>query len=249
MRENQIALQLYTVRRPAAEDLAGTLGAVADAGYRNVELAGLPELPADRIAALLGERGLRPIASHVPLDDLRADVNAVAERMATLGCPRVIVPWLPEGDRASLDGARRLAEELAGYRQALAAQDLRLGYHNHAFEFDRLDGSTLWDALLAGLPREFEFEIDVYWAAFAGRDPIAEIDATRGRVKLLHIKDMAREPEPHDAPAGQGSLPFPEIIAAGDAAGVEWYIVEQDEPSDPLADVATSLRYLRSLAG
>jgi sugar phosphate isomerase/epimerase len=248
MRQDQIALQLYTVRRPAAEDLPATLRAVADAGYRNVELAGLPDLPTDRIAALLGEHGLQPIASHVPLDDLRADVSAVAERMATLGCPRVIVPWLPERDRTSLEGARRLAEELAGYRGALSAQGLRLGYHNHAFEFDRLDGSTLWDLLLAGLPREFEFEIDVYWAAFAGRDPIAEIEATRGRVKLLHMKDMARDPEPHDAPAGQGSLPFPEIIAAGDAAGVEWYIVEQDEPADPLVDVATSLRHLGSLA-
>jgi sugar phosphate isomerase/epimerase len=249
MREDQIALQLYTVRRPAAEDLPGTLRAVAAAGYRNVELAGLPELPTEQIADLLREHGLRPVASHVPLDDLRTDATAVADRMATLDCPRVVVPWLPEGDRTSLEGARQLAAELAGYRETLAARGLRLGYHNHAFEFEPLDGSTLWDVLLTGLPPEFEFEIDVYWAAFAGRDPVAEIEATRGRVKLLHMKDMVREdPQPHDAPAGDGSLPFRDIISAGRAAGVEWYIVEQDEPSDPLVDVATSLRHLRSLA-
>ena len=63
------------------------------------------------------------------------------------------------------------------------------------------------------------------------------------------MKDRAAGPEPHDVPAGEGILPFPEIIEAGRAAGVEWYIVEQDEPREPLADVATALRYLESLAG
>ena len=63
---------------------------------------------------------------------------------------------------------------------------------------------------------------------------MAEIRATAGRVRLLHMKDRAPGPEPHDAPAGEGTLPFPEIVEAARAAGVEWYIAEQDDPRDTL---------------
>ena len=77
---------------------------------------------------------------------------------------------------------------------------------------------------------------------------MAEIGAIADRVRLLHMKDRAAGPTPHDAPVGEGTLPFPAIVEAARAAGVDWYIVEQDEPADPLANIATSLRYLESLA-
>ena len=92
-------------------------------------------------------------------------------------------------------------------------------------------------------------ELDVYWAAVAGRDPIAEIRANADRVRLLHMKDRAPGPDARDAPAGEGTLPFPDIVDAARASGVEWYIVEQDDPREPLADIARALRYLESLAG
>ena len=115
---------------------------------------------------------------------------------------------------------------------------MRLGYHNHAFEFEPLDGTTVWDVLLAELPPEIELELDVYWAAVGGRDPVAEIQANSDRVRLLHMKDMAPGAEPHDAPAGHGVLPFPEIVEAARSAGVDWFVVEQDEPDDALEDVS-----------
>jgi sugar phosphate isomerase/epimerase len=248
MRHDQIALQLYTVRGLSATDLPGTLGAVAAAGYRAVELAGLPEISADRLARLLEEAALRAVASHEGIERLREDANAVADRMAELGCSRVIVPWMPEEDRRTADDVRRFARELGGFARTLAARDIRLGYHNHAFEFSTLDGTTVWEVLLGELAPEIEIELDVYWAAVGGRDPIAEIEATSERVRLLHMKDRAAGPEPHDAPTGQGILPFPEIIDAARAVGVEWYVVEQDEPRQALDDVGSAFRYLASLA-
>jgi sugar phosphate isomerase/epimerase len=106
----------------------------------------------------------------------------------------------------------------------------------------------VWDVLLGELVPEIEIELDVYWAAVGGRDPVAEIEATAGRVRLLHMKDHTAGSEPHDAPVGEGTLPMPAIVDAARAAGVEWYIVEQDEPQAPLDDVTRSLRYLESLA-
>ena len=248
MRADQIALQLYTVRRPMAVDLPGTLRAVATAGYRAVELAGLPDTSPDELARLLDEFGLRPIAAHEGIEHLRADADAVADRLAALGCPRVIVPWMPEEDRRTADDVRRFAAELGAFAATFAGRGIRLGYHNHSFEFQPLDGTTVWDAFLSELAPEVDIELDVYWAVAGGRDATAEIRALGSRVRLLHMKDRAAGPEPHDAPAGEGTLPFPDIIAAGRAAGVEWYIVEQDEPRDPIRDVATSLRHLESLA-
>jgi sugar phosphate isomerase/epimerase len=247
MRHDQIALQLYTVRDLAAVDLGGTLRSVADAGYRAVELAGLPETAPGEGARLLSAAGLRVAASHEGIERLRSDASAVAGRMAEVSCSRVIVPWMPEDDRRSADDVRRFAAELGGYARTLDRHGIRLGYHNHDFEFAPLDGTTVWDILLAELPPDVELELDVYWASVGGRDPVAEIRATAGRVRLLHMKDRAAGSEPRDAPPGDGTLPFPSIVEAGREAGVEWYIVEQDEPRDPLSDIARGRTYLETL--
>jgi len=248
VRHDQIALQLYTVRRLAADDLAGSLSAVAAAGYRAVELAGLPETTPGDLALLLDEAGLRVVASHEGIERLRADVAAVADRLAEVGCPRVIVPWMPEEDRRTADDVGRFAAELGGYAEVFADRGMRLGYHNHAFEFEPLDGTTAWQVLRAELPPQVELELDVYWAAVGGRDPVAEIHANPERIRLLHMKDMAAGAEPRDAPAGGGTLPFGDIVDAARSTGVEWFVAEQDEPVDALDDIVRAFRYLDGLA-
>jgi sugar phosphate isomerase/epimerase len=248
MHTDQIALQLYTVRRLAADDLPGTLAAVAAAGYRSVEVAGLPETSPATLARLLEDDGLSAIASHVSIESLRHDWEAVADRLAAIGCARAIVPWLPEEERQDVDGVQRFAADVAGFAGRLAGRGIRVGYHNHSFEFSPLEDTTVWAILLAQLPPEVEIELDVYWAAVGGRDPVAEIGALGDRVSLLHMKDRTPGSEPHDAPAGEGDLPFPAIVSAGRAAGVDWYVVEQDEPGDAIADITRARRYLETLA-
>ena len=248
MRVDQIALQLYTVRKVAAVDLAGTLNAVRAAGYRSVEIAGLPELSGGELRALLDEAGLTAIAAHQDIARLRAGVDEVADWLAAVGSPRVIVPWLPEEERRTADGVRAFAAELNGYAQQLGDRGIRLGYHNHSFEFAPLDGTTVWDVLLAEFAPDVDLELDVYWASVGGRDPVAEIQAAPDRIRLLHMKDRSAGAEPRDAPAGEGTLDVPGIVDVGREAGVEWYIAEQDEPQDALRDVATAYRNLELIA-
>ena len=248
MRPDQIALQLYTLRDLLADDLPGTLRAVADAGYRAVELAGLPPIADDELAALLAEHGLEPIASHEPLERLRTDLDGVVRRLTALGCPRAIVPSLPPADHASAVAVAAVAAELGSLADRLGEAGIRLGYHNHAFEFEPLDGTTAWDVLCEHLPPSVELEIDVYWASVGGRDPAELIDSARAAVRLLHMKDREDGPEPRDAPVGSGILSWSDIVRAGRVAGVEWYVVEQDDPRDPLADVSSALASLERLA-
>ena len=249
MRTDQIAVQLYTLRSLAAVDLPGTLRAVAAAGYRSVEVAGLPDIAPAELAGMLADTGLKPIASHEGIAKLREDPASVADRLVTLGCSRVIVPWMPEEDRRTVADVRLFAAEVGRLVPYFADRGIRVGYHNHAFEFAPLEGTTIWDVLRAELPAEVDLELDVYWVSMGGRDPVTELRAASDRVRLLHMKDRAPGSEPHDAPAGQGILDFPSIVEAGRAAGVEWFIAEQDDASDPVADIATAYRFLASLAG
>jgi sugar phosphate isomerase/epimerase len=143
---------------------------------------------------------------------------------------------------------RAFAVELNGYARQLGDRGIRLGYHNHSFEFAPLDGTTVWDVLLAEFAPDVDLELDVYWASVGGRDPAVEIRAAADRIRLLHVKDRSAGAEPHDAPAGEGILDIPGIVDAGRDAGVEWYIAEQDEPQDALRDVATAYRNLELVA-
>ncbi|HET9344874.1 MAG TPA: sugar phosphate isomerase/epimerase [Candidatus Limnocylindrales bacterium] len=248
MRADQIALQLWTVRDLAAVDLPGTLTAVAAAGYRSVELAGLHETATDDLARLLEQAALQPVAAHVGVDRLRADLPAVADRHAALGCDRVIVPSLPEEERRTADDVRRFASQLNAIGGELADRGIRLGYHNHDFEFAPIDGTTAWDVLLDELGPDVQLELDVFWASVGGRDPAAVIRDGGSRIRLLHMKDRAAGPELRDAPAGAGVLDLEGIVAAGRDAGVEWYVAEQDEPDDALADISRAYAYLHELA-
>ena len=247
MRPDQIAVQLYTLRAETARDLPGTLSKVSGAGYRAVELAGLPAIEPERLHDLLAAEQLTPMASHESLETLRADLDGVLDRMSTVGCSRVVVPWLPETERAEPAGVRRIAGELGDIAKVCGGRGITLGYHNHAFEFEPLDGTTVWDVLLDTLTFDIELEVDVYWAAIGGRDPVEVIRGAGERVRLLHMKDVAVGPGRGDVTPGDGTLAWFEIVAAGTAVGVEWYVVEEDNPQDAFEEIARGLDFLRGL--
>ena len=248
MRPDQIAVQLYTLRELTAHDLLGTLHAVSAAGFRAVEIAGLPPIEAVALRDLLSAEELTPMGAHESLERLRADLDGLLDRMTVLGCPRIIVPWLPDIERTSPAGVRTLAAELGEIARACAGRGITLGYHNHAFEFAPLDRTTVWDVLLEALPPEVELEIDVYWVAIGGRDPVEVIRAAGDRVRMLHMKDVARGPDRGDVTPGDGVLSWPEIVAAGTECNVEWYVVEEDNPMDPIVEIARGREFLRGLS-
>jgi sugar phosphate isomerase/epimerase len=248
MRTDQIAVQLYTVRALMVHDLEGTLRAVSGAGYRSVELAGLPALSTTELRDQLAAANLAPVASHEGLDGLRADLGGVLERMVAIGCPRIVVPWLPPADRADRDAVRRIAQEIGRIAETSAERGIRVGYHNHDFEFAPLDGTTMWDVLLDELPAGVDLELDVYWATVGGRDPVELMRGLGDRLRLLHMKDMASGPGREDVAPGDGILAWPEIVAAGTAQGVERYVVEEDNPRDAIAEISRGHAFLRTLA-
>jgi sugar phosphate isomerase/epimerase len=242
----QLGLQLYTVRSLTASDMLGTLRQVAELGFKAVEFAGLGDTPVRVLRQTLDDLGLRALGAHVQYSAFATGLQGVCEDLRALGCEYAIVPAIPQEMRADVRTAAELPAQLEAWGKACRQSGLRFAYHNHAFEFAALDssGGTLFAALLSTDPSLVELELDVFWAEYAGKDALTLIREHRDRISLLHLKDIAADQDPQDVPVGRGTLDWGEILAAGKAADVRWFVVEQDNPRDPLDDITQSLRYL-----
>ena len=236
---NIIALQLYTVRDETAKDFKGTLRAVAEIGYHGVEFAGYGGLGSKELAAALSEYGLKTVGSHVGLTLLEQDIDREISYCLEIGSPYLIVPWIDKSLLAQAETLKKFIDQLNDYGRRCQARGLTLAYHNHQFEFETVDGKTLLERIIEATdPALVKFEIDTYWAAFAGVDPITLIRQLSGRVATLHLKDMS--PERTFTEVGTGTLDIAGYIEAGQAAGVTTYIVENDQPTIPSLESARS---------
>ncbi len=244
---DRIGVQLYTVRSLMAEDVAGTLAAVAAIGYREVEFAGYFGHPPDEIRAMLDANGLTAPATHIELDQMNgAALETSIETALAIGHGWLVVPWIAEEWRTG-DGYREVARILNEAGAAAATAGLRVGYHNHAFEFDPVsddpNSPTGYTVLLDDLdPALVDLEIDFHWSAAAGTDALALFETYPGRFPLCHVKDLSAEGEMVDV--GAGEIDWAGIFAHADHAGLRHYFVEHDQPGDPLASVQASYRYL-----
>lgn len=248
MAQHPLAVQLYTLREAVGRDYFGTLRAVAELGYGAVELVTLGSFSAADLRRELDVLGLQACAMHVALAQLEQNLPEVLDNLQTLGVRYAVCPWLPP-ERRTIASYREIASSLIQIGQACQAQGIQLCYHHHDFEFQTADGTSGFEILRSQVdPALLHFEIDVYWAAFAGQDPVGLLRSLAGRVPLVHLKDMSADSRRTFAEVGQGQLDFPAILQVCDELGVEWTIVEQDQcERPPLESVGISLNYLRSL--
>jgi sugar phosphate isomerase/epimerase len=257
-----IGIQLYTLRNPIAKDVVGTLKAVAAAGYRQVEPYGFPN--ADAMIRAAKDSGLAVHSSHFdwdcvvnPKDAAMSDFSRVLEKAKAAGLSDLVIPYLAEGNRDSLDAYKKVADHSNKAAAMAKEAGVRLSYHNHSFEFEPKErGKSGFDVLTAGFSKDMMFEIDVFWVKAAGLEPAELIRKLTGRVSQLHLKDLKDGIElpnfggmPDDAfqELGDGIIPMEPILAAAKAAGVVHCHVEQDQSPDPLASIRQSLEYLKSL--
>lgn len=247
----RIGVQLYTVRSLMADDVAGTLDLVAGVGYAEVEFAGYFGYAPAQLRAWLDAAGLTAPAAHVDLDALEGSaLEATLEDATIVGHDWVVVPWIPEAMRTS-DGYREVADLLNAAGDAAAGAGVRMGYHNHAFEFEMLDGAdtegrTGYSLLLEHLdPALVDLEIDLHWSAVGGADALELFADHPGRFPLCHVKGLSADGRMVDV--GAGVIDWPGLFARSEEAGLQHYFVEHDQPSDPLASIEASYRYLAGM--
>lgn len=246
--QKPIAVQMYTLRD--AGSLDQQLKIVHDAGVHAVEMVGTQNVSAVELKQLLDRYSIKAISSHVQLADLRNDLDGVVAFNRSIGNTTLVVPYLDEKDRPTdAAGWTTLGQELGRIAKQARASGMHLAYHNHDFELVDFDGRTGLELLFAAAGPDLQTELDLAWVARAGYDPVTMLGKFRGRLFAVHAKDNAPEGQAEDeggfAAVGQGVLDWSAILPAAAGAGVQWYIVEHDQPRDPAKVIQTAAAYLR----
>jgi sugar phosphate isomerase/epimerase len=252
-----IGVQLYTVRSVLPAKPLDTLEAIQAIGYSECEATqdGL-----DKIWSSLKQTKLAAVSLHMNSalfsPGKEAELQRAIDDAKRRGFEYVVYPYVPVPERAGLEGIRRLAARLNAAGEKCHAAGLKLCYHNHAFEFEPIQGTTPFETLVHETnPENVGLELDVFWASVAGHDPVDILNHHSSRIRLVHLKDKAlgtpvqyNESVPRTAfkEVGSGVLDFPAILRAAAHAGVKHYFVEQDQtPGDPIASLRESYEYLR----
>lgn len=251
-----IGLELYTVRELFAKNPAATLKQVAAIGYREVEIGpgGKPaRLPEDLRAA-----GLRAISGYF---DFPKDLEAWKHSVADAHQFRLQYIVLGDNPRLNADGWKRRAEFFSQCGKIALDSGIHFCYHAHFREYERVDGSSGVDIMLTHCsPQLLNMEMDIFWAEYAGADPLHYWRRYPGRFPLLHIKDLRkgvkfdpRQSPPESgpnvfAPVGHGRIDWPRLFAHVHEAGTRHIFVEQDRCTlPPLEAAKISFEYLRNL--
>jgi sugar phosphate isomerase/epimerase len=250
MKLSQVAAQLYTLRDhlKTPEDIARTLKKVAALGYQAVQVSGMGPIPEAELNAILKSEGLICCATHENANSIRQQPEMIVERLQKLNCRYTAYPHPAGVDWSRQEDIDRMIADLDRAGAVLRQAGQVLTYHNHAIEFIPVAGTTALDYIYAKSdPRNLLGEIDTYWVQYGGGDPAAWCRKLKGRLPLLHLKDYAFTPQnkPAFAEIGRGNLNWPEIIAAAEASGCLWFIVEQDTcPGDPFDSLKISFDYI-----
>jgi sugar phosphate isomerase/epimerase len=244
---DRVGLQLYTVRDQMKADVEGTLARIAQIGYKEVEFAGYFGHPPEHIRQYLDRNGLTAPSTHVAYenDDQWKAALATAKQ---IGHEYIVMPWIPEERRKTLDDWKKFAETFNHAAQMAHDSGIQFAYHNHDFEFPKLDGQVPYDVLLQSTdPKLVQLEIDLYWMTKGGQDPLDYFARWPGRIPLVHVKDGGPAPEYKMADVGQGAIDWKRIFAKRDQAGIKHFFVEHDNPPQGFQDVAVSYNYLKNL--
>ena len=247
----RIGAQFYTVRDycKTLSDFADTLAKVAEMGYEYVQVSGTCAYEPAWLAEQLKKNGLSCIITHTPGDRMVATPEAVAAEHDVFDCRYVgLGSGKFEADRLQTCYDAFVAD----YRPA--AQKLKdcgkyFMYHNHAHEFQKLDGKLILERLAEDFsPEIMGFTLDTYWVQVGGGDPAQWLERLSGRVPVIHLKDYSYTTERQMAVIGEGNLNFDRIFEKAESAGTQYMMVEQDHcyGEDPLACLKRSCDFLRS---
>ncbi|HHX12945.1 MAG TPA: sugar phosphate isomerase/epimerase [Clostridiales bacterium] len=223
-------------------------------GYDGVELAGTYGLTFGEVKETLANVGLVPISAHVPYAQLVEDLENTVYNYSNLGCQYIVVPYLVEEDRPEAGNFDKVVDNIRKIAEHCKTKDVTLLYHNHDFEFVRMEDGRyaldyLYDSISADL---LKTEIDTCWVKVAGEDPVEYLKKYAGRSPIVHIKDFVggkNEIKFAFKAVGYGVQDVPAIVEASIEVGAEWVVVEQDMhyENTPLEDARISIDYLSKL--
>jgi sugar phosphate isomerase/epimerase len=285
----KLGIQLFSLPRMLSSDFMGAMKLLKDLGYKELELfgpypfssesskkgwegvgkmlgfsgSGYFGYTAKDFKKILDDHGMTSPSAHTDLDTLQQHMGAFAEAAHVLGHTYLTLPSIPDNLRKTLDDYKKISETFNQIGQALKSEGLKFGYHNHGYGIKSADGymglKTILDNTDPGL---VFFEMDIFWTAAGGVEPLSLLEQYPNRYKMLHIKDMKEKKVyegdggsmrdwfplfPMMAPAGEGVLGVEAIIQKAKKIGVEHFFVEQDMVAQPEIALKTGGDFVRRL--
>ncbi len=250
----KLGAQLFSLRTECdtPERLYNALKRVKQIGFDIAQASAICEIEGERLRSFIDEISLPITCTHRSFKEITEETDKCIEFHKTIGCPVVGLGAMPVEYRESYDGLKKFAEAIREPVKKIRDAGLRFAYHNHAFEFDMLDGGVrIYDYMLDEMP-EIDFIHDVYWSTYAGEDPKKYIRrlALEGRMTDIHFKDMKTAPNGPICPCGDGIINFSELAQLCRELKIENIQIEQDnapELGDPFAQMKKSFKHLKTI--
>ena len=283
----KIGIQLFSLPKSLDKDFVGSVKMLAQMGYKELELFG--PYPFSDTAAIEGwkqagkmlgfngsgyfgkttkevkmildDNGLTSPTAHTDFATLLNNMDKLGEAGAILGHKYVVLPAIPDDKRKTLDDYKRTAEAFNKIGENAKKVGLKFAYHNHGYGFKAVDGKIPFDFLMEQTDPNLVFlEMDIFWTAAAGIDPIAYLDKYGKRYRLLHLKDMKTKKTfsgdggnmgqwmelfPSMTTAGDGVMDLAGIVKKAQSLGIKHYLVEQDMVAQPEIALKRSIDFLK----
>jgi sugar phosphate isomerase/epimerase len=253
--KSSIGLQLYTLRDTIMNDPRGVLQKVAGFGYKELETFAYRDgkifgMPFSEFGTFVKDLGMKVTSGHYGLDLAKADDwEKTVTDAGSIGQEYLVVPYIQDTERKSIDDYKKICESLNKAGEVCNKNGLRFGYHNHAFEFDKLDGQIPFDVMLAELdPKLVGMEMDIFWVVNAGYDPLQYFSKYPGRFEQWHVKDMDKSDRMRNADVGTGAIDWKPIFDQAKQSGMKHFYVEQETyPGTPIASAEACINNLKAI--
>lgn len=244
-------IQLYTLRDIIGDDPQGTIRALADYGYKQIEsyegsMGIFWNMGHNDFKSFLDNVGISMVSTHA---NVFQNYEQKVEQLAEIGVPYITCPYI--GDQGSIDAYKEMAETFNQLGEIANDAGIKFAYHNHAYTFEEMDGQIPQQILMDETdPGLVEYQMDIYWVEAAGQDSIDWINRYPGRFTSCHIKDLGRTNGGHESVVvGTGTIDFPSIVDVAKDNGMEYYLVEQEAytGTTPMQSAESNARYMESL--
>lgn len=244
-----VGIQMYMMRDEMKADLDRSLARVARLGYEEVEWWGSWGRSPSQLRTLLDGFGLRTPTQHVGSDAFApAALDATLDAAGIMGHRTVICAGMGPEYTDDANGWKRAAELLTTAGGKAAPLGIRVGYHNHAREFNKHGGVSALEIMMkASDPATVDFQLDCYWAFKGGQDPLTFLRAHKDRIAQLHLKDAAAAAPNVQVDLGKGIIDWRALISTGIAQRVTNITLDLDDPTDAWASAGSCRAYLRGL--
>jgi len=264
--KRKIGIQLYTLRDVIFKDVQGTLKQVADFGYQELELFGYNDgkvfgKPVSEFTKMVHDLGMKITSGHYAtglvnppsgspiVGTLVNQWEKAVNDAKVLGQEYMLVAYLQKDERKSLDDYKKVCELINKNAEVCKKYGIKIGYHNHDFEFEPIDGKVPYDLMLKELdPKLVSLELDLFWTIYANQDPIKLFEAHPGRFEQWHVKDMSKDDRKRNADVGTGTIDFKSIFAKAKESGMKHFYIEHDNfPVSSIESVKADAQNIKSI--